>query len=165
MPQNQDKTRSVITIGDERLGLPNSVFLEPGSYTLNPDGSILINGGVTPGDIPADLVLQGVLTPAQLPDSTTDDWDAGDLSTAAVIEVDTAGANAALSGLDATTAVAGQLIIITNVGAFDLTLLNANGGSAAANQFALNGDKVIPAGTSYMIRRPSAAAFWSGVGA
>ena len=45
MPQNMDKTRSVITIDNERLSLPASRFLAPGNYTLNADGSITIGGG------------------------------------------------------------------------------------------------------------------------
>jgi hypothetical protein len=161
MPQNQDKTRRVITIDDERVGLPNSVFLAPGTYTINADGSITIGGAAA---ITA-LILSAVLSPAQLADATVENWNAGDLSAAAIIEMTSAGSNAAIGGLLATTAVANQLICLSNVGSFDITLLDASAGSAAANQFALNGDKLIPAGTSFWIRRPSAATFWSGIGA
>lgn len=57
MPINADKTRSVITVDNERLGLINSRFLTPGTYTLNADGSITITvpAATAPGG-PANAV-------------------------------------------------------------------------------------------------------------
>lgn len=52
MAQNMDKSRRVITLDDERAGLPNSLPLAAGTYTVNPDGSITIGSTVTPA--PAD---------------------------------------------------------------------------------------------------------------
>lgn len=163
MPQNMDKTRSVVTVDDERTSLPYSVFLAPGSYTINPDGSITINGGG--GGSFTSLVLAGVLTPAQLADATVEDLNLGSLAAINVIEFTSAGNNAAIGGIIPTDVLPGQVFMLANVGGFDITLLDESGGSAPANTFGLNGDKLMPPNSAYMIYRPHTAALWLGVGA
>lgn len=63
MPINQDKTRSMITVDDERLSLPASRFLEPGSYTLNADGSISISPLSLVGSFTSSFDIAGTTTP------------------------------------------------------------------------------------------------------
>lgn len=46
MPTNADKTRSVITVDDERVGLIHSHYLPPNSYVINTDGSISISAEI-----------------------------------------------------------------------------------------------------------------------
>ncbi len=162
MPQNMDKLRSMITVDDERNSLPVSRFLTPGTYTLNADGSITINGSGGSGAFNS-LQLTGVITPAQLPDMTTEDWDIGSLADISRIRVDSAGNNAAIGGL--VGGIANQVFIFTNVGAFDVTLLDQSAGSAAGNLFMLNGDKIIPPGGSYAVIYDGGLAAFSGWGA
>lgn len=158
MPQNMDKTRSLITIDDERVSLPASRFLTPGTYSLNGDGSITIAGGGGGGG----LNLGPPLVSAQLPDALTPDWNPGDLSLASIIQVSTAGNNAQAGGL--VGGVQGYGRIIINAGAFDFTLLD-NASGAPGNRFFLNGDKVMPSMTAFFVVWNTAVNGWVGVGA
>lgn len=152
MPSNQDKTRSTVTIFDERISLPNSAYLAPGSYSVS-------NGQLS---FPPNPNLSPPLVAATLPDSQTNNWNPGDISNVARIRVATAGSNATVTGLVGGSDGYQRIITVTSG---TLTLLNENTGSTAANRFALNGDKVIPAGTSFMLIYDGALQRWSGIGA
>jgi hypothetical protein len=58
---------SAVTVDDERTLLPQSRFLAPGTYTLNPDGSVTIGGmggtswGMIVGTLSDQLDLQAAL--------------------------------------------------------------------------------------------------------
>lgn len=165
MPNNADKTRTALTRLDERVGLPYSAFLAAGSgITLTFDqaaGTYTISaaaGGV--GSFTA-FSITGVLTPAQLANATTDNWAPGSFAAASRVEFTTAGAAAAISGMAG--GVADKIVILTNIGANILTVLNENAGSLAANRFEMNGDLIIPPKASALFIYSTAVGCWSGI--
>lgn len=166
MPTNQDKTRSTVTVDDERVGLPYSARLVAGAgITLTLDqalGTYTIAAGAGGGGSFTSLALTGILAPAQLPDATTENWNPGVIAGAvARVEFTTAGASAAIGGLLA--AADGTVVILTNKGANILTALNQSAGSLAANQLGLNGDLIIPPKASLWLIYSTAVGCWSGI--
>jgi hypothetical protein len=75
-------------------------------------------------------------------------------------------ANAAgsqLSGLVAST-TDGQVVVIQNISANDLTLLAESASSTAANRFAINGDLILGANQSISLIYDTGIARWSVLG-
>jgi hypothetical protein len=137
-----------------------------GIVTSNPaPGVIEINGA---GSGPGGASLSGPVsfgagapTPAALPAGNTNDWTPVGFATAVRLEVTAAG-SATVTGL--TGGTDGRYMIVTNVGANDVTLLAQDAGSVAVNRFASNGDTTLLAGYSAAFIYSGALARWSRIG-
>lgn len=100
--------------------------------------------------------LTGEITPAQITSNQNDYAPAGYL-TASVWRISSDAARD-ITGIVAGDA--GEIRILSNVGAFAITLKNASASSAAANRFTLNADIAIPAKGSAIVRYDSTLANW-----
>lgn len=112
------------------------------------------------GTIPGALIRTGVLA-VTLPLGQTDNFNNAALANVSIILFSTNAGGSSLSGI--TAQAPGTQLSISNRGPLgDLTLLNASGGSAAANQFAflLLGDFILPAGTAIDLWYDSSSSRW-----
>lgn len=91
--------------------------------------------------VTAEFRLSGVISPAQITASQNDYNPAG-LATASTLRLDSDAAWE-ISGIVPNGLDAGRILIIQNIGNFNLTLLDENGGSAAANRFILGRESFI----------------------
>lgn len=83
-------------------------------------------------------VLPGVLSPAQIV-ANQNDYSPTGLSGAAVLRLST---DASRDITSIAGGVSGRLLVILNVGSFDLVLKNASGSGTAANRLLLGGSDV-----------------------
>jgi hypothetical protein len=116
-------------------------------------------------DLQQQLKLSGDITPTQL-SANTDDWAPTGLSTCSVIRVST-DASRNLTGL--TGGADGRIIILHNVGSFDLVLKD-NVTSTTANRFSFGADYYLHAGQTIAMIYDATATRWKalsyvGVGA
>jgi len=111
------------------------------------------------GGSSAAFSLTGKLA-VNLAAGNTDDW-APDLTDISRLEVTAAGA-ATVTGLVGGSD--GLVIIVTNVGLNDVTLMAEDAGSTAANRFAMNGDALLLSGWSAMFIYSSALSRWTKLG-
>lgn len=89
------------------------------------------------------IVFQGEVTPAQIT-SNQNDYSPTDLSKATKLRL-SSDASRNLTGLSA--AAKGRLLILTNVGSFNIVLKESDSGSTAANRFAFGTDyTLLPSG-------------------
>ena len=136
-----------------------SLFAGAGITLTNPSAlryEIGLSGAAAPGVFSA-LTLTPPLAVA-LAAGNTNDWAPG---VAIRLEVTAAGA-ATVTGLVA--GADGEVRIVTNVGADDVTLLAQDALSVAANRFASNGDTLLSAGFSAAFIYSGALARWSRIG-
>ena len=103
-----------------------------------------------------DFALTGDISPTQLT-ANTNDWAPTNLATASVIRASTDAARD-LTGL--TGGSDGRIIILLNVGSFDLTLKDESASSTAANRFALDADKVMGADAGVILIYDSTSSRW-----
>ena len=111
-------------------------------------------------DLSGDFALPGDITPSQITANTNDYAPTG-LSTATVLRLDT-DASRNLTGL--TGGADGRIIIIDNIGSFDLVLTDEDAASTAANRFALAGNATVPAGGTIALKYDSTASRWRAFG-
>lgn len=111
-------------------------------------------------DLTGDFALPGDITPSQITANTNDYAPTG-LSTATVLRLDT-DASRNLTGL--TGGADGRIIVIDNIGSFDLVLTDEDAASTAANRFALAGNATIPAGGTIALKYDSTASRWRALG-
>jgi hypothetical protein len=101
-------------------------------------------GGGGDVDLTGAIRQTGVISPAALALGTTNNYEPTGIENASVIRISTNAGGSALSGIAAQPG--GTVLTLVNLGAAgDLTLLDSDGGSSAANQFLLPDDLVIPA--------------------
>ena len=86
-----------------------------------------------------EIYFDSALTPALLSAGATNNY-APPLSGINRLRISSSGA-ANITGMSGGTS--GRFLIVTNVGANDITLNDENSGSTAANRFALNGDMIL----------------------
>lgn len=135
----------------ENSAVSTDVKLGSTTVTLSSgEKAILITDGTTNGltkflsstgsavnDIPGALTLSGVISPTQLA-ANTDDWAPTGLAGAIIIRAST-DASRNLTGL--TGGASGRVLIVENVGSFDLVFKN-DVTSSASNRFYLGGADV-----------------------
>lgn len=121
--------------------------------TVQVPASDLVSG------VPSTFNLTGVTTPAIL-SGNTNNWAP---SIGAVSRVNASSSNdVEVTGLAG--GVDGKVIVLTNIGANNITLMTESGSSTAANRFAQNGDFVLVPGASVMLIYVSALSRWSRIG-
>lgn len=160
MPTNNEVYRTMILLDDEtQVGLPYSAWLNPAQYSLDPTTRKVT---LLPGAGSA-FTLTTSLTPAALGAGQTDNYNPGDFSAVARLRLSANAAGSQLSGLVA-SATDGQVVVITNISANDLTLLDESASSTAANRFGLNGDRILGQNESLMLIYDTGIARWSALG-
>lgn len=110
-------------------------------------------------DIQQQLKLSGDITPTQIAANTNDYAPTG-IATASVLRLST-DASRDLTGI--TTGADGRILVIVNVGSFDIVLKN-DATSTAANRFLLGGDYTLPAGQAITLIYDSTAVRWRPLG-
>lgn len=102
------------------------------------------------------VALRGVLSPAQIT-SNQNDYSPSGLSGASVLRLNTDAARS-ITGLAGGSK--GRLLIVHNVGSYDITLSDESGSSTAANRFALAGDVLIQPDRSVILQYDSTTSRW-----
>jgi preprotein translocase subunit SecE len=112
----------------------------------------------------APFLLSSDITPATF-SSTQNDYNPTGLSTADVLRLECTGADRSITGLQG--GADGRIIIVHNVGAtYDISLLNEDTGSSAANRFSFGGYGITLApGSSIMLQYDNTATRWRALGA
>lgn len=160
MPTNPEAYRTMVLLDNEtQVGLPGSCWLSPTQYTLDPATRMLTLLGAAG----AATIWSATLTPAALAAGQTNDYAPGSLTTVNRLRLSADAAGSQISGLVPTGIVDGQVIVVTNISANDLTLLAASAASAAANRFAINGDQVLGQGQSITLLYDTGLARWTQV--
>lgn len=106
------------------------------------------------------FALTGDITPTQIA-ATTNDYNPTGLATAAVLRLST-DASRNLTGLQ--SGADGRIIIIANVGSFNLVLKDENASSSAANRFALTADVTLTPDTVVLLQYDSTSSRWRVIG-
>lgn len=136
--------------------MPKISLLDPAAALGTSDFFALVQGGATfratiaqvaaavlaSPVITQSLQLSGAITPAAFA-ATQNDYAPVGLSAAAVARLTATGAQS-ITGIAG--GAAGRVLILQNVGAAAISLLNANTGSTAANRFAFSYDRTIEPG-------------------
>jgi hypothetical protein len=107
-------------------------------------------------EIAGTLKLTGDISPAQIT-SSQNNYDPTGLSGASVVRL-TSDAARDITGLAGGSD--GRVLVLVNVGSFNITLKDASGSSSAANQFALYADKVIAPDTGVVLQYDSTSTKW-----
>lgn len=126
------------------------------SSTAAPSGGAVVASSLT---LTGPEILSGaaINAPAALAAGTTNNYNPANLATARVIEITPDAGGSSLSGL---VAQSGHVITFVNRGVGDLTLLDENAGSTAANRFDLIADLTIPSGGSATLYYSANATRW-----
>jgi hypothetical protein len=110
------------------------------------------------GAIPATLKLTGDISPAQIT-ANQNNYNPTDLSTSAILRLST-DASRTLTGLAGGSD--GRVVVIHNVGSFDLVLAHESGSSTAANRFVLPGaaSLTLAANTAAVLQYDATSSRW-----
>ncbi|UZE47905.1 hypothetical protein ONR75_24015 [Rhodopseudomonas sp. P2A-2r] len=143
-------------------------FLFESDVVLRPNGSIELqysttdsrwmrkSGGTKLATIPQELLLTGVIAPAQIA-ANTNDYAPTNLTVATALRLST-DASRNLTGL--VDPREGSIKTIINVGTNPLVLKNADAGSSAANRFDFGADVTLAAKQSATIRYDATDSRW-----
>jgi hypothetical protein len=103
------------------------------------------------------LYFAGGLTPTAL-SGNVNDYAPANLSGALVLRIDTNGANRTITGLSGGSD--GRMVVITNIGAQNLILSNADAASSAANRFDMSGNVTLPSKGVQALRYDGVSNVW-----
>lgn len=112
------------------------------------------------GNVTGTFALSGDITPAAL-GADTNDWSPTSLSTNTVIRASTS-ANYAVTGLQGGSD--GRVVVLHNVGSFDLQLKAEDSGSTAANRFTLRANLRLFPGCAAIFQYDSTSSRWRCLG-
>jgi hypothetical protein len=112
-------------------------------------------------ELPRALALAGVIAPPQLT-ASQNDYNPTGLSAATVLRLST-NASRTITGIAG--GVDGRLLVLRNVGAFDILLADAGASSTAANRFALGATMALRAGLACVVQYDGALSRWVCLGA
>lgn len=105
-----------------------------------------------------DMALAGDITPTQIT-ADQNDYNPTGLSTATVLRLSTDNDNRKITGL--VGGADGRVLVLLNVGSYDLVLTDENSASTAANRFAFGGvEALIPSGSSATLIYDATASRW-----
>lgn len=156
MAQNLDKTRTMLTLDNEVVSLVNSGWLDPTQFSKGTDGKVtLITGGTT-----TSVVFTAANTPAALAAGNNNDFPLPASVSRIRFSADAAGST--LTGLGAGTD--GQVIVLQNISANDLTISPEDAASTAANRFGLNGAQILGANQSLVVMYDTGISRWTAWG-
>lgn len=150
--------------------MPKISLLDPASALGTTDSLALVQGGVTKVATMAQvaasvlaapaftgtLALNSTVTPAAFA-ATQHDYAPAGLNAAIVARLTATGAQS-VTGI--TSGAAGRILILQNVGAAAIALLNANAGSTAANRFAFSYDRTLEPGRVLVLIYDSTQSRW-----
>ncbi len=142
----------------------NSTGVLSGSAGLiyNSGSQVLTVGGYVAGNVIAPtgqfnrFELIGAISPAQIT-ATQDNYNPTGLSTASVLRL-TTDTSRNITGLAG--GADGRVLIIHNVGGFNLVLMDEGGTSTATNRFALSTNQTVPPDTSVAIQYDGTTQRW-----
>ncbi len=126
---------------------------------------LIFVAAVARGDLVRDLTIQntisaaGTLTPAQITANQNDYTPTG-IATATTLRLSTDAARN-VTGLAAGSS--GRLLLLENIGSFNVTLVNASSSSTAANRFAFATDATLAPGESLWLIYDATTARWRSV--
>jgi len=126
-----------------------------GVALTKPDGTSFTLGGSS-----STVVYATYSTPSALAAGTTNDFALPANVVRIRFSADSTGST--LTGI--TAGLDGQLIVIQNISAYDLTLSPEDSGSTAANRFALNGTLLLGANQSLAMMYDSGISRWTAWG-
>lgn len=129
-------------------------------------------GVLAPVPVTSTQPVMRVITPTALGAGSTHNYSPVDVATSLpfyevqVIRQPTNAAGSTVTGLDATSVLDGQYVVIENLGPGVLTLAHESGSSTAANRFTLPNavDMVIDSGGAVMLFRDATSARWRPAG-
>jgi hypothetical protein len=147
----------MLTLDNEVASLFNSGWLDPTQFTKDPvTGKVtLITGGTT-----QNVVFTAASTPAALAAGNNNNFALP--ANVSRIRFSANAAGSTLTGLGA--GADGQVIVVTNISANDLTLSPEDALSLAANRFAINGTQILGANQSLAFMYDTGIARWSAWG-
>lgn len=155
--QNNDVLRlTSVASGANRLEISNAPAGSPASIGTG-SGNLALSA--TGGEVIVDSAVRlgSVISPAALT-VNVDNWNPAGFGSARTIRVSSTGP-VNITGLLA--GLAGRQIVLTNVGTFNITLLNQSASSAAANRFNAVTDVLLLAGQSLVLEYDAIAARWT----
>lgn len=126
-----------------------------GGYRVGNNYVVDTNSGFTG----TTLALNGVLSPASIGSSQNDYSPAG-LATASFLRLTSSGAFN-ITGL--ATGISGRIVTIHNIGASNITLVNASASSTAANRFAFVGDITLAPNGCCTLQYDATTARWRSI--
>lgn len=110
-------------------------------------------------DFSGQVLLSGVITPAQIT-SDQNDYAPSGLSSVSTLRLSSDAARS-ITGLVGGSG--GRVIIVHNIGANPITLINQNTGSTADNRFSLGADTVLAADTSITLQYDGGSSRWRAI--
>lgn len=156
MAQNLDKTRTMVTLDNEVASLFNSGWLDPTQFTIDPvTRKITLLGGTS-----GAVAFTAANTPAALAAGNNNNFALP--ANVSRIRFSANAAGSTLTGLGAGTD--GQVIVIQNISANDLTLSPEDALSLAANRFAINGSQILGQNQSLAFMYDTGIARWTAWG-
>lgn len=102
------------------------------------------------------LALPGVISPPQIT-ANQNDYSPTDLATSTILRL-TSDASRNITGV--ATGASGRVLILENVGSFDIVLVNESASSTAANRLALTVDRTLAAGRSIILIYDATSSRW-----
>lgn len=134
----------------EPLTLIEPLVPNGGISAFTANGLITASAGVTTASGP--ISLQGIVTPPELQDGSSNNYNPTGLSTAVILRIGRASGGPFLSGLAGGTS--GRVITLVNVNTVDIGFVHEDFGSSAANRFLLANGSLIA------MRDNGAITFW-----
>ena len=90
--------------------------------------------------IGGEISFTGVISPAQIT-ANQNDYNPTNLATSTILRLDSDAANRQVTGL--ATGSSGRVVMLSNIGAFDIVLKDENVGSSASNRFGFGTDVIV----------------------
>lgn len=155
----QGSTPASPSAGNQKL------FIRTSDHKLcrvNSAGAVTVIEGFDTAAIDATgtFKLSGDISPAQIT-SNQNDYNPTGLSTASVLRLNT-DASRNITGLQG--GADGRIVVIVNVGSFNIVLKDADSGSSAANRFALSSDITLAPDDGVILQYDSTSTVWRCIG-
>lgn len=139
--------------GNPTLSLPTSLTFTGKTVTGGTFSGPAITGTA---DIQQNMQWSGDISPTSFA-TQQDNYNPTNLATATVLRL-TATANSDVTGLSG--GADGRVIIVHNIGSFNITFKDESASSTAGNRFALSGDTVLAQDTSVVFQYDSTSSRW-----
>lgn len=143
--------------GNPTVSLPSSITLSGKTLTGGTFSGPAIAGTA---DIQQAITISGDISPTQIT-SDQNDYAPTGFATATALRLNSDAARS-ITGLAG--GADGRVILIHNVGSFQITLSNANASSTAANRFSIGADVALGADASLMIQYDATSSRWRAIG-
>ena len=135
------------------LGLPPAA---PGTWGAQLNQNFTILDGAAGGAFAGNLAFTADISPAQIT-ANQNDYNPTDLTTASTLRLST-DASRNITGIAGGSD--GRLLLIHNIGSFNVVLVNASSLSADVNRFALSGDLTLGPSQGVILQYDSTSSRW-----